>query len=78
MRLAENVRRLQVRRALDPFEGAAGTLRHRTREHRLGDAGNVFDQQMSFRQPDRHRQHHLFVLADDDLFHVGHELLRDG
>ena len=77
-RLAQNVRRQKIGRALDPLERAAGALGHRTREHCFGDARNVFNQQMSLRQPDRRRQFDLFVLADDDFLDIGNELLRDG
>lgn len=76
--ITQDILRLQVGGALDAFEGGAGADRQRAREHGFGHARHVFNQQMPFREQHGNRQGDLIVFSDDDLFHVGDELLGNG
>ena len=75
-RCAGNVVRQQIRRALDPLERAADTLRNRPRQHRLGHSGNVLQQQVPFGKERNQRQHDFLPLADHHLLDVINDLAR--
>ncbi len=70
-RRARDVGRQQVGRALNAFELTADAFCQRPGQHRLGHAGNVFQQQVPLGKPGDHRQHQLLAFADDGVFDVG-------
>ena len=72
---AGDVRRHQVGRELDAVELQVEHLRHRVDQQRLGQAGHADDQAVA---ADEEREQGLaddFVLADDELFQLGDDLL---
>ena len=74
---AGHVGRQQVGRTLEPLEGAADAPGQGSRQHRLGDARHVFEQDVPFGEVRRDRQRQDGPLADDDLLDVGDDAVRD-
>ena len=66
-RIANDVRRQQIARKLNPAELQSDRLGQGVSERRLADAGDVLDQQMPARQQAGHREVHGLVLANNDF-----------
>ena len=75
---AGDVCREHVRRELDAAERTVDRACDRFREHRLPDAGNVLDQQVSLGDQRYQRQADLCVLAAEDTLHVLFDLSEAG
>jgi hypothetical protein len=72
---AGHVRRQQVGGELDAREYCGNGLRQRTRQHRLADARNVFQQNMPVgKQRGKHLADYLFLAENDARDVVGDEL----
>ena len=74
-REAGHVRGQQVRRELDPPEAAAEAAGDGLREDRLAGAGHVLDQEVAAAEEGDEGEPDLVVLADDDVFDIGEDLL---
>ena len=72
---AGDVRRQQVGRALHPLERRPDAAGQGPREHRLGHARHVLEQDVPLGEIGDQRQDDLLPLADDDLLDVGDDLL---
>ena len=75
---AGDVRREHVRRELDAAERTVDRTCDRLREHRLTDAGNVLDQQVSLGDQRYQRKTDLRVLSAEDALHVLFDLSEAG
>src|SRR5438105_5186278 len=73
---AGDIGRQQIGRALNALERAADALGERAGEHRLGDAGHVFQQNVAFAEIRNERQRDLLPLADDHLLYVRNDFAR--
>jgi len=60
----------QVRRTLDPGEGAAHGERQRPGQHGLGDTGHVLQEHVALTQEADQREPDGVALADDDLLDI--------
>jgi hypothetical protein len=65
----------EVRRELDPAEGAADRSRQGFHGKRLGEARHAFDQQVPLRQHRHHDALQEMVLADDDFLDLVEDFL---
>ena len=65
-----------VGRELDAAEGAADAAGDGAGQHGLAHAGHVLNQHVAFAQQCQDREADLFVLANDDLAHVGQDAFR--
>ena len=74
-REARDVRGQEVRCELDPPEGAAEAPGDGLGEDRLAGPGDVLDQQMAAAQQRDQGEADLMVLADDDAFDIGEDLV---
>ena len=70
-----HVRGQQVRRELDPPEGAAEAPRDGLGEHGLAGARHVLDQEVAAAQQGHQGEADLVVLAHDDALDVGEDLV---
>ena len=68
----------KVGRALQALERAADALGQRPGQHRLGDAGHVFEQNVPLAEIGDQGQRDLLPLADDDLLDIGDDFLGRG
>jgi hypothetical protein len=64
---AGDVGRHQVRRELDPVEGAVDDVGDRADEHGLAEPGDAFEENMGVRQEAGEGLPHQLALTDDDL-----------
>ena len=76
---AGDVRRLEIRRALDPVDGGAlDRLRDRPREHGLRRPRDVLEQDVPLRRERREDERDLLPLAEHDPLDVAEEAVGDG
>ena len=65
----------EVGRTLEPLEHRADAASQGPGQHRLGDAGHVFQEDVPFAEVGDQGQHQLLPLADDHLLDVGDDFL---
>ena len=73
--IAENVRRKQIARELDPLKAESERACQCLRESSFANAGNIFDKQMATREETCDGELHSQGFADDDFANLSCECI---